>query len=276
MSYLSPSEFVTKLVDQGESKVYMSERDTILRGFMAGATLALAVVFAVSIAVNTGSFLVGSVLFPVGFSMLYLMGYDLLTGVFTIIPIAWLDGRPGVTLPRMLKSWLLVGIGNLAGSLFIAFFAFLYFTDGFNAEVNDIGQQIMAVGEKRTSMYAEAGFWGLLHLFMRGMFCNWMVSMGVVGAAISTTVPGKVIGMWMPIMVFFYLGFEHSVVNMFLFPVGLMMGADFTFTDYLFWNEIPTVLGNIAGGLVLVGLVLYTTHVRTGPKKEFPEMAPAR
>ena len=150
MSYLQPSEFVTKLVDQGEAKVYMSERDTILRGAMAGATLALAVLFAVSAAVNTGTFLIGALIFPVGFSMLYLMGYDLLTGVFMLIPIAWLDGRPGVTLPRMLKCWALVGIGNLVGSLFIAFFSYLYFTNGFNAEVNAIGEQVMAVGEKRT------------------------------------------------------------------------------------------------------------------------------
>jgi formate/nitrite transporter len=270
MSYLQPADFVTKLVDQGESKVYMSERDMVLRGFMAGATLALAVIFAVSIAVNTGSFLVGALLFPVGFAMLYLMGYDLLTGVFTIVPMAWLDRRPGVTFPRVLKCWALVGFGNLAGSLFIAGFGLLYFTQGLGTEVNDIGQQMMAVGEKRTSMYEAAGFFGMLHLFMRAMFCNWMVSMGVVGASISTTVSGKVIGMWMPIMIFFYLGFEHSVVNMFLFPVGLMMGANFTFGDYIFWNEIPTVLGNLAGGLTLVGLVLYTTHVRTGPKKEFP------
>lgn len=269
MSYLQPSEFVTKLVDQGESKVYMSERDTVLRGIMAGATLALAVLFAISIAVNTGNFLIGALLFPVGFSMLYLMGYDLLTGVFTIVPLAWLDGRPGVTIPRMLKCWGLVGLGNLIGSLFIAFFAYLYLSQGFSKEVGEIGEQMMAVGESRTSMYANAGAWGMLHLFMRGMFCNWMVSMGVVGASISTTVPGKILGMWMPIIVFFYLGFEHSVVNMFLFPLGLMMGADFTLGDYLIWNEIPTVLGNLFGGLLLVGLVLYTTHVRTGPKKDF-------
>jgi len=62
-------------------------------------------------------------------------------------------------------------------------------------------------------------------LFLRGMLCNWMVSTGVVGAMISTTVPGKVIAMWMPILVFFYMVFEHSVVNMFLFPSGLLLGA---------------------------------------------------
>src|SRR5690606_37478714 len=99
------------------------------------------------------------------------------------------------------------------------------------------------------------------------MLCNWMVSLGVVGAMISTTVGGKAIAMWMPVVLFFYMGFEHSVVNMFLFPAGLMMGGDFSIMDYLIWNEIPTALGNLAGDLAFPGLTLYATHVRTAPKR---------
>lgn len=87
------------------------------------------------------------------------------------------------------------------------------------------------------------------------------------GSEAINEVGQKIMAMWMPIIVFFYLGFEHSVVNMFLFPIGLMMGAEFTLYQYIMWNEIPTVLGNLVGGLSLVGLVLYTTHVRTQPQK---------
>jgi len=100
------------------------------------------------------------------------------------------------------------------------------------------------------------------------MLCNWMVSTGVVGAMISTSVPGKVIAMWMPILVFFYMVFEHSVVNMFLFPSGLLLGAKFSIMDYLIWNEIPTVLGNLVGGLAFTGMTLYATHVMTLPKRQ--------
>jgi formate transporter len=75
--------------------------------------------------------------------------------------------------------------------------------------------------------------------------------------------------MWMPIMVFFYMTFEHSVVNMFLFPSGLLLGANFSLMDYLIWNEIPTVLGNLFGGLAFTGLTLYTTHIKTAPKRTF-------
>jgi formate/nitrite transporter len=255
------------MVDAGESKVYMSTRDTMIRAFMAGAILALAAVFAISITVQTGSPLLGAVLFPVGFCMLYLMGFDLLTGVFVLVPLALLDRRPGVTVSGVLRNWGLVFVGNFAGALTVAFMMAFVFTYGFSIEPGAIGQKIAGIGEARTLGYAEYGAAGWATIFIRGMLCNWMVSMGVVGAMVSTTVSGKVIAMWMPIMLFFYMAFEHSVVNMFLFPSGIIMGGEFSVMDYLVWNEIPTVLGNLVGGLAFTGLTLYTTHVRTAPRR---------
>ncbi|MFY8274501.1 formate/nitrite transporter family protein [Pseudoalteromonas sp. SSDWG2] len=268
MAYLLPTEFVTKMVDAGESKVYMSTRDTLIRAFMAGAILALAAVFAITVAVKTGSLLLGAVLFPVGFCMLYLMGFDLLTGVFVLTPLAWLARRPGVDIPQILRNWGLVFVGNFAGALTVAFMMAFVFTYGFNIEGGAIAEKVSGIGEARTLGYAEYGVSGWLTIFIRGMLCNWMVSMGVVGAMISTHVSGKVLAMWMPIMLFFFMGFEHSVVNMFLFPFAIIMGGDFSVMDYLVWNEIPTALGNLVGGLAFTGLTLYSTHYRTAPKRQ--------
>jgi len=255
------------MVDAGESKIFMSTRDTLIRAYMAGAILALAAVFAVTVAVQTGSPLVGAILFPVGFVMLYLMGFDLLTGVFVLTPLALIDKRPGVTVNGILRNWGLVFAGNFAGALTVAVMMAIVFTYGFSVEPNEVGQKIAGIGESRTLGYKEYGAAGMLTLFIRGMLCNWMVSMGVVGAMISTTVSGKVIAMWMPIMLFFAMAFEHSVVNMFLFPSGLILGGDYSVMDYLIWNEIPTVLGNLVGGLAFTGLTLYSTHLRTAPKR---------
>ena len=267
MSYLSPTEFVTKMVDAGESKIFMSTRDTLIRAYMAGAILALAACFAVTINVQTGQPLLGAVLFPVGFCILYLLGFDLLTGVFTLAPLALLDRRPGVTLGGVLRNWGLVFVGNFAGALLVALIMAIIFTYGFTTPPSIVGQKIGGIGEGRTLGYAAHGAAGMLTLFLRAVLCNWMVSTGVVGAMLSTHVSGKVIAMWMPIMVFFYMGFEHSVVNMFLFPSGLMMGGKFSVADYMIWNEIPTALGNLVGGITFVGLTLYSTHVRTAPKR---------
>jgi formate/nitrite transporter len=267
MSYLIPSEFVTKMVDAGESKIFMSTKDTLIRAYMAGAILALAAVFAITIAVQTGSPLVGAILFPVGFCMLYLMGFDLLTGVFVLTPLALIDKRPGVTVNGVLRNWGLVFVGNFAGALTVAFLMAIIFTYGFSTEPNEVGKKIAGIGVARTLGYEKYGAAGMLTLFVRGMLCNWMVSMGVVGAMISTSVPGKVIAMWMPIMLFFAMAFEHSVVNMFLFPSAMMMGGAFSISDYFIWNEIPTALGNLVGGLAFTGLTLYATHIKTAPKR---------
>lgn len=267
MAYLLPSEFVTKMVDAGESKIFMSTRDTLIRAYMAGAILALAAVFAISITVQTGQPLLGAVLFPVGFVMLYLMGFDLLTGVFMLTPLALLDKRPGVTVKGVLRNWGLVFAGNFAGALTVAVMMAFVFTYGFSTDPGPIGTKIAGIGEARTLGYAKWGIAGWFTIFLRGMLCNWMVSMGVVGAMISTHVSGKVIAMWMPIMLFFYMTFEHSVVNMFLFPSAMIMGGKFSIADYFIWNEIPTSLGNLVGGIAFTGLTLYTTHVRTAAKR---------
>ncbi|HKY01097.1 MAG TPA: formate/nitrite transporter family protein [Burkholderiales bacterium] len=267
MSYLAPSEFVTKMVDAGESKIHMSTRDTVIRAYMAGALLTLAAAFAVTVTVNTGQPLLGAVLFPVGFCMLYIFGFDLLTGVFVLCPLAWLDKRPGVTINGILRNWGLVFVGNFLGAFTVALLISIICTYGFTEAPNAVGQALGKIGESRTVGYKDHGAAGMLTLFIRGALCNWMVSAGVVGAMVSTHVSGKVIAMWMPIMVFFYMTFEHSIVNMFLFPSGLMMGGDFSIADYLLWNEIPTVVGNLVGGLLFTGLTLYATHVKTAPKR---------
>ncbi|HEY8876198.1 MAG TPA: formate/nitrite transporter family protein, partial [Roseateles sp.] len=138
MAYVVPTEFVTKMVDAGESKLLMSTRDTLIRAYMAGAILALAAAFAVTVSVNTGNPLLGAVLFPVGFILLYLMGFDLLTGVFTLVPLAVLDKRPGATWGGCLRNWTLVFFGNFAGALTVAVFMAIIFTFGFSEAPNAV------------------------------------------------------------------------------------------------------------------------------------------
>jgi formate transporter len=270
VSYLNPSEFVTKMIDAGEAKAFMSTRDTVIRAYMAGAILALSAAFAVTVTVETGQPVIGAVLFPVGFCMLYLLGFDLLTGVFTLVPLALIDRRAGVGLRLVLRNWLLVFVGNFAGALTVALMIAVIVTFAFTTGPDEVGQMLGTIGADRTVGYAEHGAAGMLTLFIRGVLCNWMVSTGVVAAMMSTSVSGKVIAMWMPILVFFYMGFEHSVVNMFLFPSGLMLGGDFSIADYFIWNEIPTVVGNLVGGLTFVGLTLYATHARTAAPRRGP------
>jgi formate transporter len=174
-----------------------------------------------------------------------------------------------VTLAGVLRNWGLVFVGNFMGAGTVAVMMAVVYTFGFSTPPDKVGAVIAGIGEARTLGYAKYGAAGMLTLFIRGVLCNWMVSTGVVGAMISTTVSGKVIAMWMPIMLFFAMTFEHSIVNMYLFPSGLMLGGKFSIADYFIWNEIPTVIGNLIGGITFVGLTLYSTHVKTAPKRVY-------
>ena len=265
MSYVQPTDLVDRLTAAGASKVTYSAGVTVLRAFMAGAILTLGAAFAVTVSTQTGEPLLGALLFPVGFILLYLMGYDLLTGVFTLMPIALIARKPGVTVRSMLRVWGLVFLGNFLGAFMVAVLMAIYFTYGFSTEPSPVGLAISEIGHGRTVGYADHGAAGMLTLFVRAVLCNWMVSTGVVGAFMTDNLLGKIACMWMPVMLFFYMGFEHSIVNMFLFPSGLLLGAEFTIMDYLIWNEIPTVVGNLVGGLVFVGLPLYYSHRRKSP-----------
>jgi formate/nitrite transporter len=275
MSYVKPAELVTRMIDAGEHKIKLSTRDTLIRAYMGAALLTLGAAFAVTVGVQTGQPLLGAVLFPVGFVLLYLLGYDLLTGVFTLGPLALFDRRPGIRVRGLMRNWGLVFLGNFLGAFTVAVLMAIYFTYGFTAEPSAVGHAIGEIGHGRTVGYAEHGAGGMLTLFVRGVLCNWMVSTGVVAAMMSDTLVGKVVGMWLPIMLFFYMGFEHSIVNMFLFPSGLLLGADFTLVDYLLWNELPTILGNLIGGLTFVGIPLYVTHRIRSEKRTSLSGAPS-
>ena len=108
-----------------------------------------------------------------------------------------------------------------------------------------MGEKLGHIGEGRTLGYSAHGAAGMLTLFIRAVMCNWMVSTGVVAAMMSTTVSGKAIGMWMPVMVFFYMGFQHSIVNMFLFPTGPHAGRQLHADGLPDLEQLPTVLGNL-------------------------------
>jgi len=277
MDYLQPRELAKKMVEAGEEKLFMSTRDTLIRGFGAGALLTLAAFFALTLIAYTGSLIFGAILFPIGFIMLNMMKFDLVTGVFTLAPLPVINGNEGCTWAKVFRNWTLIFFSNFAGALFVVFLASFSVRFGYmdTAESLKPGMHALLskVGEGRTVGFENAGVYGWFTCFVRGVLCNWMVSMGVVGAIYARSSVGKFFCMWAPIMCFFFMVFEHAVVNMFLFPFAMTMGADLSLYQFLVWNELPTVLGNIVGGLFLVGLPIYYTHFKTSKnlKGELPE-----
>jgi formate transporter len=102
------------------------------------------------------------------------------------------------------------------------------------------------------------------------MLCNWMVSLAVIAAFMSTSFSGKILAIWGPTLLFFSQGFEHAVVNMFLIPVGMLLGANVSFSTWWFYNQIPVTLGNLVGGMVFTGLAIYAAHRGATPASAQP------
>lgn len=276
MSDFKPAEFVQTMINVGEAKTKTNARDLILRGFMAGIILSLAVVLALTTITQTGIGVVGALVFPVGFVILSIMGYDLVTGVFGLAPLAKFENRPGITWNRVLRCWGLVGLGNLLGSIFIAYIVTLSMTHNFTTDGGAVAKTIINASTARSAGFEEMGVNGWITCFVRGILCNLMVCLGVIGNMTAKRLSGRIAAMWFPIFIFFALVFEHAVVNMFLFPLGMMLGADFGIATWLNYNLIPTILGNIVGGLVFTCIPLYLTHAKTAPALDSEEVVEAK
>jgi formate/nitrite transporter FocA (FNT family) len=110
-----------------------------------------------------------------------------------------------------------------------------------------------------------------LQAFDRAILANWLVCVAVWCAGAANSLPGKILGLWPPICAFVAIGLEHSVANMFLIPMGIALGADITIGHFLSANLIPITLGNIVGGMVLMGFsnaFFFGSLSSLGKKKE--------
>jgi formate/nitrite transporter len=227
---------------------------------MSGALLGIATSLALGAAVQTGQLLVGALIFPVGFVMIVLLGLELVTGSFALLPMAVMAGKAKIG--QMLSNWSWVLLGNLIGSVIYGVFFVIAVTDAWQIAPSGVAQRVVQLAQAKTTGYDAFGAAGMLTVFVKAMLCNWMVCMGVVMGLCSTSVIGRIAGAWMPILVFFAQGFEHTVVNMFIIPAGMMMGANVSITEWVVWNLVPVTLGNMVGGFGFVALAMFATFAR--------------
>ncbi|HLZ35760.1 MAG TPA: formate/nitrite transporter family protein [Nitrospira sp.] len=260
MDYVKPQQIVGDMVSTGALKLDLPVRHLLIRGALAGAYLGVATSMAVTAAVETGSWLVGSLLFPFGLCLAVLLRTEIITGSFALLPCATADGKANACVSRVLTNWGWVFLGNLIGSTLYAGLLAIVLTTGGDAAVSAVGTKLIAIAEAKTNYYASHGSAGMLTVFTKAILCNWMVSLAVVFAFATTSLSGKILAIWGPTVLFFSQGFEHAVVNMFVIPVGMLLGAHVTVTDWWFWNQIPVTLGNLVGGMVFTGLAIYFTH----------------
>lgn len=253
MAYVKPDAVLDQMVTAGQAKGQLPVKDLLVRGILSGSLLGFATTLAFTGTLQTKIGLVGALIFPVGFVMIVLLGLELVTGNFALLPLAACEQR--ATLGALATNWAWVFVGNLLGSVFYA----LLFTLTVASD-SEMAKFLVTVAEAKTLGYAKLGGVGMLMAVSKAMLCNWMVTLGVVMALTSQSTAGKIVAMWLPILTFFAQGFEHSVVNMFVIPAGMLLGARVSLADWWLWNQIPVTLGNLVAGMVFTGFALYVTH----------------
>jgi len=253
MDYVKADAVVDNMIQAGINKGKLGPKDLLIRGILSGALLGFATTLALTATAQTGAGIVGALIFPVGFVMIVLLGLELVTGNFALVPLGVMERK--INMGNLFSNWSWVFLGNLIGGVL---YAFLFAQT--LAPAAPLTKMIMGISEAKTLGYAKLGYDGLWSAFVKAILCNWMVTMGVVMSLTSQSTIGKIVAMWLPILTFFAQGFEHSVVNMFVIPAGMILGAQVSFSDWWFWNQIPVTLGNIVGGFICTGFALYMTH----------------
>lgn len=258
MDYVTPADLVAESLRLAKRKAGLSVKDMLIRGMLAGAFLGYATSLVFVILTQGLPPIVGAILFPVGFVMLVLLGLELATGNFALLPPALFARQ--ISLGAMLRNWTWVYTGNLIGSVLYAALFYLAITSFGANNGGPLGDQVRQIAQRKTLGYMALGSAGWATAFVKGMLCNWMVTVGAVLALASRSTAGKVVAMWLPLLTFFALGYEHSIVNMFVIPAGMFLGAPVSAGTWWIWNQIPVTLGNIFAGAVFTGLALYYTY----------------
>src|SRR6266481_826624 len=256
--YVNPKELLQEAVQLAKRKSELPVRDMLIRGILAGAFLGYATSLVFVVLSQGLAPIVGAILFPVGFVILVLLGLELVTGNFALLPAGVMAGT--VRFTKLLRNWGWVYLGNLIGSLLYAALFFVAITNWHTGNGGAVADLLKQAAQKKTLAYMALGPSGWATALVKAILCNWMVTIGAVLAMSSKSTVGKIAAMWLPIMTFFALGFEHSVVNMFLIPSGMMLGAPISVGQWLFWNLLPVTIGNLVAGVVLTGMALYATY----------------
>jgi len=263
MDYAKPADVVASMIDASFKKLALSPRDLLVRGALSGALLGAATALAFTGALTTGQPLVGALIFPVSLVMIVLLGLELVTGSFGLLPLARLEGKASWN--AIIANWSWVFLGNLLGSIAFGALLAISLTNMGKIEPVGVAARIISIAEAKTVANEAIGAAGMVSVFVKAILCNWLVCLGVVMAMTSTSTVGKIAATWLPIFTFFALGFEHTVVNMFIIPTGMLLGAKVSVYEWWVWNQIPVTLGNLVGGFVFTGLALYSTFKPATP-----------
>lgn len=245
----------------GVTKARLGFFPMLMLSILAGAFIGLGALYYVIIRSDPAlgfatKQLLGGLVFSLGLILVVVAGAELFTGN-NLLVMAWADGK--ITTFELLRNWTIVLTGNFIGSVGLAFLVFL----SHHADMNNgmVAQEYLSIAAAKVGL----PFWTA---FFRGVLCNALVCMAVWIALAGRSVIDKVVAIVFPVSAFVAAGFEHSVANMYLIPLAILLqawgevqdaGVAITWMGFMH-HMAPVLLGNIVGGSMLIGLVYYVIY----------------
>ena len=260
----SPKEIAACVEEIGVTKARLPFLSVLMLSILAGAFIGLGALYFVIVKSDpTLGFaarqILGGAVFSLGLILVVVAGAELFTGN-NLLAMAWADGK--ISTMDVLRNWAIVCCGNFIGAAGLALLVYL----SRHAEMNNgaIAQEYLTIAAAKATM----PFWTA---FFKGVMCNVLVCMAVWMAFAGRSVVDKVVAIIFPISAFVAAGFEHSVANMYFFPLAMLL-QDGGATGAITWagffsNMLPVIMGNIIGGSVLVGLVYHIIYRRASSSK---------
>lgn len=257
MALNSPKEVIKSAIEIGANKASLSSGNygklTVL-AMLAGIYISMGGVLSLIIGFGFPEITAGNpslqrilsgAMFPIGLILVVILGAELFTGNNALLIPSYFAKRHSFF--AVVKNWTLVYIGNFLGAIMFTYL-FVYLC-GLTAN-EPYHSAIIKVAEAKVSMP-----W--ITVFLKGIGANWFVCLAVWLALSGKSLLAKMMGCWLPVMVFVALGYEHSIANMFFIPAGMFEGANVEIMQAITTSFIPATLGNIVGGAVFVGCAYY-------------------
>ena len=248
----SPAEIANNYIKTGCGKIALPLSKMLVLSILAGAYIAFGAVGSQVAAVTVESAsmakFAGALVFPVGLMLVLCAGSELFTGnCLLVIPVL----EKKATLLGMLKSWLVVYVGNAIGGILVA--AACVYGHVFSLFDGKLAQSAVATATAKVALpFGDA--------VIKGILCNILVCLAVWVAFAAKELAGKIIGLFLPVMLFVLSGYEHSIANTYFIPAGIFGSAEYGIAaEGLNWgtclvnNLLPVTIGNIIGGSLIVG-----------------------
>jgi formate/nitrite transporter len=275
MTTKEPGDIAHAAVATGVRKAQLRWDKILVGSFLAGAYIAFGGLLAIAVSSGLDPRVWGSVptlitgaVFTLGLVLVLIAGSHLVTGNMLLVPIGAMQGR--LTWGDVVRNFTIVLVGNLAGSLFVAYFLAVQtgVIGHLGAEAGTSGamtyERLAGIADLKALRESE---W---QVFLRAVGCNWLVCLAVWISLAAENVSDKVLGIFFPIMGFVAMGFDHVVANMFFLPAAIFAGMPGLGWDDTLRNWLFAFVGNLVGAVVFVATSYWYMYLREEPSKEKP------